>query len=194
MSVANYERPSVCIPFRTLHAFKMHRMQILMELNHVSKSHHYLPNDTIEHVFEIVSLQYWELTFAPFLRALWHNALKTKYDFIFSLVWNHQYSGFAVIFHLIPTFLSFSANKMQKQVEVRMGESHMEPIVETPDSICGSMCDKIMKNMVLTLTILGTCIWSAIYINTLSYVWCLSQHVEIRQDVHSGWVVRPSLH
>ncbi|KAJ4947897.1 hypothetical protein JOQ06_009928 [Pogonophryne albipinna] len=44
---------------------------------------------------------------------------------------------------------------MQKQVEVRMGESHMEPIVETPDSICGSMCDKIMKNMVLTLTILG---------------------------------------
>lgn len=31
-------------------------MQILMELNNVSKSHHYLPNDTIEHVFEIVSL------------------------------------------------------------------------------------------------------------------------------------------
>ncbi|KAG7483196.1 excitatory amino acid transporter 2-like isoform X1 [Solea senegalensis] len=44
---------------------------------------------------------------------------------------------------------------MQKQVEVRMDESHLEPIVDTPESACGSFCDKIMKNMVLTLTILG---------------------------------------
>ncbi|XP_037603891.1 excitatory amino acid transporter 2a isoform X2 [Sebastes umbrosus] len=44
---------------------------------------------------------------------------------------------------------------MQKQVEVRMGESHLEPIVENNESLCSSFCDKIMKNMVLTLTILG---------------------------------------
>jgi len=44
---------------------------------------------------------------------------------------------------------------MQKQVEVKMDGSHLEPIVESPDSLCSSMCDKIMKNMVLTLTILG---------------------------------------
>ncbi|XP_070816720.1 excitatory amino acid transporter 2-like isoform X1 [Chaetodon trifascialis] len=44
---------------------------------------------------------------------------------------------------------------MQKQVEVRMDESHLEPSVESTESACGSVCDKIMKNMVLTLTILG---------------------------------------
>ncbi|XP_076589696.1 excitatory amino acid transporter 2-like isoform X1 [Chaetodon auriga] len=43
---------------------------------------------------------------------------------------------------------------MQKQVEVRMDESHLEPSVES-ESACSSVCDKIMKNMVLTLTILG---------------------------------------
>lgn len=36
-----------------------------------------------------------------------------------------------------------------------MDENHLEPIVETPESACGGLCDKIMKNMVLTLTILG---------------------------------------
>ncbi|XP_039984289.1 excitatory amino acid transporter 2-like isoform X1 [Xiphias gladius] len=44
---------------------------------------------------------------------------------------------------------------MQKQVEVRMDESHLEPVVDTPESACGGFCDKIMRNMVLTLTILG---------------------------------------
>lgn len=45
---------------------------------------------------------------------------------------------------------------MQKQVEVRMDESHLEPPrVDTADSVCSSLCDKIMRNMVLTLTILG---------------------------------------
>uniref|UniRef100_A0A3P9JYC9 Amino acid transporter n=1 Tax=Oryzias latipes TaxID=8090 RepID=A0A3P9JYC9_ORYLA len=47
------------------------------------------------------------------------------------------------------------ANKMHKQVEVRMGESHLEPSVDSPENPCASFCDKIMKNMVLTLTILG---------------------------------------
>uniref|UniRef100_A0A3B4YYS4 Amino acid transporter n=1 Tax=Stegastes partitus TaxID=144197 RepID=A0A3B4YYS4_9TELE len=50
---------------------------------------------------------------------------------------------------------STHANKMQKQVEVRMDESHLEPIVDTSEGFCSSFCDKIMKNMVLTLTILG---------------------------------------
>uniref|UniRef100_A0A8C6LFU1 Amino acid transporter n=1 Tax=Nothobranchius furzeri TaxID=105023 RepID=A0A8C6LFU1_NOTFU len=47
------------------------------------------------------------------------------------------------------------SSKMQKQVEVRMSESHIEPIVETPENPCNTFCEKIMKNMVLTLTILG---------------------------------------
>lgn len=44
---------------------------------------------------------------------------------------------------------------MQKQVEVRMDESHLGPGVDPPENPCGTLCDKIMKNMVLTLTILG---------------------------------------
>lgn len=36
-----------------------------------------------------------------------------------------------------------------------MDESHLEPRVEKPESACSSLCDKIMNNMVLTLTILG---------------------------------------
>ncbi|XP_030271230.1 excitatory amino acid transporter 2a isoform X2 [Sparus aurata] len=44
---------------------------------------------------------------------------------------------------------------MQKQVEVRMAESHLEPKVDPPENPCGGVCDKIMNNMVLTLTILG---------------------------------------
>ncbi|KAE8297593.1 Excitatory amino acid transporter 2 GLT-1 [Larimichthys crocea] len=48
-----------------------------------------------------------------------------------------------------------SANKMQKQVEVRMDESHLEPSVDLNESACSTLCDKVMNNMVLTLTILG---------------------------------------
>ncbi|KAJ3593752.1 hypothetical protein NHX12_006086 [Muraenolepis orangiensis] len=44
---------------------------------------------------------------------------------------------------------------MQKQVEVRMHESHLEPLEKPQESSCGGFCDKIMNNMVLTLTILG---------------------------------------
>ncbi|MEQ2200818.1 hypothetical protein XENOCAPTIV_003556 [Xenoophorus captivus] len=36
-----------------------------------------------------------------------------------------------------------------------MSESHIDPIVETPENPCCNICEKIMKNMVLTLTILG---------------------------------------
>lgn len=42
-----------------------------------------------------------------------------------------------------------------KQVEVRMDESHLEAKVDAPESMCSMVCDKIMKNMVLTLTVLG---------------------------------------
>lgn len=44
---------------------------------------------------------------------------------------------------------------MQKQVEVRMDENHLEPMVDPNENLCSTVCDKIMKNMVLTLTILG---------------------------------------
>uniref|UniRef100_A0A669F5T8 Amino acid transporter n=1 Tax=Oreochromis niloticus TaxID=8128 RepID=A0A669F5T8_ORENI len=49
----------------------------------------------------------------------------------------------------------FLADFEPKQVEVRMDESHLEPGVDPPENPCGTLCDKIMKNMVLTLTILG---------------------------------------
>uniref|UniRef100_A0A8C5F737 Amino acid transporter n=1 Tax=Gadus morhua TaxID=8049 RepID=A0A8C5F737_GADMO len=42
-----------------------------------------------------------------------------------------------------------------KQVEVRMHESQLEPVEKAEESACGGCCDKIMNNMVLTLTILG---------------------------------------
>lgn len=45
---------------------------------------------------------------------------------------------------------------MQKQVEVRMDENQLEPSVDGSESACGGLCGKVMKNMVLTLTILGT--------------------------------------
>ncbi|XP_028813458.1 excitatory amino acid transporter 2 isoform X2 [Denticeps clupeoides] len=44
---------------------------------------------------------------------------------------------------------------MPKQVEVRMHESHLEPIEATPQSKCGRLCGKLFKNLLLTLTVLG---------------------------------------
>uniref|UniRef100_A0A3Q4GLL5 Amino acid transporter n=1 Tax=Neolamprologus brichardi TaxID=32507 RepID=A0A3Q4GLL5_NEOBR len=48
-----------------------------------------------------------------------------------------------------------SANSMPKQVEVRMHESHLEPIEARPQSKCGLICSKMFKNLLLTLTVLG---------------------------------------
>uniref|UniRef100_A0A8C2E6Z1 Amino acid transporter n=1 Tax=Cyprinus carpio TaxID=7962 RepID=A0A8C2E6Z1_CYPCA len=44
---------------------------------------------------------------------------------------------------------------MQKQVEIRMHESHLDPPPPPEKSMCGGFCDKIMKNLLLTLTVLG---------------------------------------
>ncbi|XP_054475797.1 excitatory amino acid transporter 2b [Anoplopoma fimbria] len=44
---------------------------------------------------------------------------------------------------------------MPKQVEVRMHESHLEPIEARPQSKCAQICSKLFKNLLLTLTILG---------------------------------------
>lgn len=58
-------------------------------------------------------------------------------------------------YHLFFFLHVLSANKMQKQVEVRMSEGHIDPVMKTPENPCSTFCEKIMKNMVLTLTILG---------------------------------------
>lgn len=50
---------------------------------------------------------------------------------------------------------SFSANSMPKQVEVRMHESHLEPIEARPQSKCAKIWSKLFKNLLLTLTVLG---------------------------------------
>ncbi|XP_049578216.1 excitatory amino acid transporter 2 isoform X2 [Syngnathus scovelli] len=44
---------------------------------------------------------------------------------------------------------------MPKQVEVRMHESHLEPIEARPQSKCANVCSKLFKNLLLTLTVLG---------------------------------------
>lgn len=44
---------------------------------------------------------------------------------------------------------------MPKQVEVRMHESHLEPIEARPQSKCAKIWSKMFKNLLLTLTILG---------------------------------------
>lgn len=62
---------------------------------------------------------------------------------------------------------------MQKQVEVRMDENHLETIVDEPESACSSFCDKIMKNMVLTLTILGKFTAPGFF----TYSWVVSRSV-----------------
>lgn len=48
-----------------------------------------------------------------------------------------------------------SAKTMQKQVEVRMHESHLEPPMVEPEPACFGICDKLRKNLLLTITILG---------------------------------------
>ncbi|KAG7523202.1 excitatory amino acid transporter 2 isoform X2 [Solea senegalensis] len=48
-----------------------------------------------------------------------------------------------------------SANSMPKQVEVRMHESHLEPIEARPQSKCAQIWSKMFKNLLLTLTVLG---------------------------------------
>nr|XP_033941026.1 excitatory amino acid transporter 2b isoform X2 [Pseudochaenichthys georgianus] len=44
---------------------------------------------------------------------------------------------------------------MPKQVEVRMHESHLEPIEARPQSKCAKFCSSMCTNLLLTLTILG---------------------------------------
>lgn len=55
----------------------------------------------------------------------------------------------------LPSPLRNSANSMPKQVEVRMHESHLEPIEARPQSKCAKIWSKMFKNLLLTLTVLG---------------------------------------
>ncbi|KAL3061797.1 hypothetical protein OYC64_009851 [Pagothenia borchgrevinki] len=48
-----------------------------------------------------------------------------------------------------------TTNSMPKQVEVRMHESHLEPIEARPQSKCAKICSSMCTNLLLTLTILG---------------------------------------
>ncbi|XP_035521657.1 excitatory amino acid transporter 2b isoform X1 [Morone saxatilis] len=56
---------------------------------------------------------------------------------------------------LTSTPTEMNANSMPKQVEVRMHESHLEPIEARPQSKCATICSKLFKNLLLTLTVLG---------------------------------------
>ncbi|XP_075906340.1 excitatory amino acid transporter 2-like isoform X3 [Nelusetta ayraudi] len=56
---------------------------------------------------------------------------------------------------LTSTPAEMNANSMPKQVEVRMHESHLEPIEARPQSKCAKIWSKLSKNLLLTLTVLG---------------------------------------
>lgn len=60
-------------------------------------------------------------------------------------------------------FFSTSANEMQKQVEIRMHESHLDPPSPPEKSSCG-ICDKLMKNLLLTLTVLGKLLYFSAFL------------------------------
>lgn len=44
-----------------------------------------------------------------------------------------------------------------------MHESDLEPPVPSPEPACGGICDKLMKNLLLTLTILGKVLFVWVY-------------------------------
>uniref|UniRef100_A0A673I4W2 Amino acid transporter n=1 Tax=Sinocyclocheilus rhinocerous TaxID=307959 RepID=A0A673I4W2_9TELE len=48
-----------------------------------------------------------------------------------------------------------SSGIMPKHVEVRVHESHLEPIEARPSSKLGTICQKMCKNLLLTLTVMG---------------------------------------
>ncbi|VTJ75929.1 Hypothetical predicted protein, partial [Marmota monax] len=49
--------------------------------------------------------------------------------------------------------LELSANNMPKQVEVRMLDSHLSSEEPKHRSLCLRLCDKLGKNLLLTLTV-----------------------------------------
>ncbi|XP_064192882.1 excitatory amino acid transporter 2-like [Anguilla rostrata] len=53
-----------------------------------------------------------------------------------------------------------NGNAMPKQVEVRMHESHLEPVDTPAKPMCGGICQTLFQNMLLTLTILGVIVGS----------------------------------
>ncbi|XP_034071757.1 excitatory amino acid transporter 2b isoform X2 [Gymnodraco acuticeps] len=59
--------------------------------------------------------------------------------------------------YIVPTSTptEMTTNSMPKQVEVRMHESHLEPIEARPQSKCAKICSSMCTNLLLTLTILG---------------------------------------
>ncbi|XP_033997843.1 excitatory amino acid transporter 2b isoform X1 [Trematomus bernacchii] len=59
--------------------------------------------------------------------------------------------------YIVPTSTptEMTTNSMPKQVEVRMHESHLEPIEARPQSKCAKFCSSMCTNLLLTLTILG---------------------------------------
>lgn len=55
--------------------------------------------------------------------------------------------------HCLP--FCFSANNMPKQVEVRMHDSHLSSEELKPRHLGLRLCDKLGKNLLLTLTVFG---------------------------------------
>lgn len=75
-------------------------------------------------------------------------------------------------FSLIFTFYS-SANNMPKQVEVRMHESHLNPVEHRSRNICVQFCQSLHRNLLLTLTVFGKlhiCCWTlSVYLHL--FLW-----------------------
>ncbi|RMC00258.1 hypothetical protein DUI87_22864 [Hirundo rustica rustica] len=57
--------------------------------------------------------------------------------------------------HLGKFYTVLSANNMPKQVEVRMHESHLNPVEHRSKNICVQFCQSLHRNLLLTLTVFG---------------------------------------
>lgn len=93
----------------------------------------------------------WILVLVSFLSPKWK---KKHFGFLLHGIW-HGFAFHEYVFHMFSLSLCRSANSMPKQVEVRMHESHLEPIEARPQSKCAKICSKLFKNLLLTLTVLG---------------------------------------
>lgn len=63
-----------------------------------------------------------------------------------------------------------------------MGENHLEPSVDSPENPCAGFCDKIMKNMVLTLTILGRFCYIQV-LRAVGYMFHVNTRVTYEHDL-----------
>lgn len=128
----------------------------------------------------------WILVLVYFLSPKWK---KKHFGLLLQRVW-HGFAFHEYVFHMFSLSLCRSANSMPKQVEVRMHESHLEPIEARPQSKCAKICSKLFKNLLLTLTVLGK--WHQTVVRFLSFSphWrAIKNQSMLKTDTDHHWAV-----